>query len=176
MHIFSRLYGENSSSPRDLFQEYTEKIWNCPEVRLKMHETTICNSNYAILLATIGNYEEANNLLEKTLAEKKTDWNYYNEHLLSTNLGMIKYLMGDVEKALELEKHCKDLIDQKLVPTFSPAFIKKRSKIIINIYSHNKKIDNVLVPLSVQQTLSTGYCSDNYYRPLLFSDINYWAD
>jgi len=176
MHIFSRLYGENSSSPRDLFQEYNEKIWNCPEVRLKMHETTICNSNYAILLATIGNYEEANNLLEKTLAEKKTDWNYYNEYLLSTNLGMIKYLMGDVEKALELEKHCKDLIDQKLVPTFSPAFIKKRSKIIINIYSHNKKIDNVLVPLSVQQTLSTGYCSDNYYRPLLFSDINYWAD
>lgn len=176
MHIFSRLYGENSNSPIFLYQEYTEKVWDCPEVRFKMHETAICNSNYAILLAAIGNYEEANNLLEKTLAEKQADWNYYNEYLLSTNLGMIKYLMGDIERASEMEKHCKDLIDQKMVPTFSAAFIKKRSNIILNIYSRKKKIDNVLVPLSAQQTLSTGYCSDNYYRPLLFSDINYWAD
>lgn len=176
MYIFSRLYGDNPNSPTCLYQEYTEKIWNCPKVRFKMHETAICNSNYAILLAAIGNYEEANNLLENTLAEKKADWNYYNEYLLSTNLGIIKYLMGDIVKALELEEHCKDLIEQKLVPTFSTVFIKKRSKIITNIYSHKKNIDNVLVPLSVQQTLSTGYCSDNYYRPLLFSDINYWAD
>lgn len=176
MHIFSRLYGGNTSSPRDLYQEYTEKIWNHPEVRGKMHETAICDSNYAILLAAVGNYEDADNILEKVLTESENDWNYYNEYLLSTNLGMIKYLKGDTGKALELENHCKDLIEQKLVPTFSLAFIKRRSKIITNIYSNEKKIDNVLAPLSAQQTLSTGYCSDNYYRPLLFSDINYWAD
>lgn len=26
------------------------------------------------------------------------------------------------------------------------------------------------------QYASTGYCSDNYVRLLLFSDINYWTD
>ncbi len=44
------------------------------------------------------------------------------------------------------------------------------------IYQKAKPIENVIMPLSVRQTLSTGYCSDNYVRLLLFSDINYWTD
>lgn len=176
MYIFSKLYGNISASPQELFIEYTKKIWNHPEIKFKMHEMVICNSNYAILLAASGNFEFACNLLQKTLNELETDWNYYNEYLVSTNLGMMKYLLGDASGALKLETHCKELIDKKKVPTFSYAFIKKRTHILHNIYSEKKPVDNVLVPLNAQQTLSTGYCSDNYFRPLLFSDINYWAD
>ena len=44
------------------------------------------------------------------------------------------------------------------------------------IYQKAKPVENVIMPLSVRQTLSTGYCSDNYVRLLLFSDINYWTD
>ena len=136
----------------------------------------IGNSNYAILLAASGNFELAYNLLQKTLNELKADWNYYNEYLISTNLGMMKYLLGDVSGAIKIETHCKELIDKKKVPTFSYAFIKKRTHILHDIYLEKKPVDNVLVPLNTKQTLSTGYCSDNYFRPLLFSDINYWAD
>lgn len=176
MYIFSKLYGNISANPQELFIDYTEKIWNCPKIKDKMHEMVICNSNYAILLAASGDFEFAGNLLQKTLNEFETDWNYYNDYLVSTNLGMIKYLLGDVSKALKLETHCKELIDKKKVPTFSYAFIKKRTYILHDIYLEKKPINNVLVPLNAQQTLSTGYCSDNYFRPLLFSDINYWAD
>lgn len=176
MYIFSKLYGNTSDTPEKLFQEYSEKIWDIPEVRFKMHEMAICNSNCAILLASVRNYKDAHELLENSLNEIKRGWNKYNEYLISTNLGMIKYIMGDISGAVELEEHCKKLIDNKSVPTFSPAFIKKRTRILLNIYSNKEKVDNVLLPLSAQQTLSTGYCSDNYFRPLLFSDINYWAD
>lgn len=176
MHIFSKLYGGASDTPEDLLRDYSEKIWDFPEIRFKMHEMAICNSNYIILLASVGNFEEAHELLKNTLDESNRNRNKYNDYLLSTNLGMIKYLLGDISGALELEEHCKNLIENKLVPTFSPAFIKKRTLILIDIYSQKKAIDNVLVPLSTQQILSTGYCSDNYFRPLLFSDINYWAD
>lgn len=176
MYIFSRLYGNASDTPEELLRDYSEKIWNFPEIRFKMHEVTICNSNYGILLAAVGNYEEAHELLKRTLAENRGNQNKYNDYLLSTNLGMIKYLLGDVSGALELEERCKYLIDNKLVPTFSPAFIKKRTLILLDIYSQKKTVDNILVPLCTKQTLSTGYCSNNYFRPLLFSDINYWAD
>lgn len=176
MYIFSKLYGNISASPQELFIDYTEKIWNHPEIKFKMHEMVICNSNYAILLAASGNFEFACSLLQKTLNELEADWNYYNEYLVSTNLGMMKYLLGDISGALKLEIHCKDLIDKKKVPTFSYAFIKKRTQILHDIYLQKYPVDNVLVPLTAQQTLSTGYCSDNYFRPLLFSDINYWAD
>lgn len=176
MYIFSKLYGSASVTPEDLLKEYSDKIWNSPEVRLKMHEMTICNSNYAILLAAVGNFEEAHEYFKKTLDETTGKRNKYDDYLLSTNLGMIKYLLGDISGALELEEYCKNLIDKKLVPTFSHAFIKKRTLILHDIYSQKKTVDNVLIPLCIQQTLSTGYCSDNYFRPLLFSDINYWAD
>jgi tetratricopeptide (TPR) repeat protein len=176
MLIFSKLYGNISVSPQELFADYTKKIWNRPEIKSKMHEMVICNSNYAILLAASGNFKFACSLLQKTLNELDADWNYYNEYLVSTNLGMMKYLLGDVSGALMLETHCKELIDKKKVPTFSYAFIKKRTHILHDIYLEKKPIDNVLVPLNAQQTLSTGYCSDNYFRPLLFSDINYWTD
>lgn len=176
MYIFSKLYGNSSVSPQELLTDYTEKVWNRPEIKFKMHEMVIGNSNYAILLAASGNFELAYNLLQKTLNELKADWNYYNEYLISTNLGMMKYLLGDVSGAIKIETHCKELIDKKKVPTFSYAFIKKRTHILHDIYLEKKPVDNVLVPLNTQQTLSTGYCSDNYFRPLLFSDINYWAD
>ena len=176
MYIFSKLYGTTFANPQELLADYTEKIWNHPEIKTKMHEMAICNSNYAILLAASGNYEYASNLLQKTLNELSADWNYYNEYLISTNLGMMKYLMGDISEALRLEAHCKELIDKKMVPTFSYAFIKKRTHILSDVYIGKRPVDNVLTPLIAQQTLSTGYCSDNYFRPLLFSDINYWAD
>ncbi|MGN0505896.1 MAG: hypothetical protein ACI4FZ_05000 [Lachnospiraceae bacterium] len=176
MYIFSKLYGNISASPQELFIDYTEKIWNRPEIKFKMHEMVICNSNYAILLAASGDLVYAHNLLQETLNILERHLNYYNEYLISTNLGMIKYLLGDVSGALELETHCKELIDKKKVPTFSYAFLKKRTHILHDIYLAKRPIDNVLVPLNAQQTLSTGYCSDNYFRPLLFSDINYWAD
>ena len=176
MCIFSKLYGNISANPEELFIDYTEKIWNRPEIKLKMHEMVICNSNYAILLAASGDFESACSILQKTLDELEAHWNYYNEYLISTNLGMMKYLLGDVSGAMKLESHCKELIDKKKVPTFSYAFIKKRTHILHDIYLEKKPIDNVLVPLNERQILSTGYCSDNYFRPLLFSDINYWAD
>lgn len=176
MYIFSELYGNISTNPEDLFIDYTEKIWNRPEIKLKMHEMVICNSNYAILLAASGDFESACSILQRTLDELEAHRNYYNEYLIFTNLGMMKYLLGDVSEALKLESHCKELIDQKKVPTFSYTFIKKRTHILHDIYLEKKPIDNVLVPLNARQTLSTGYCSDNYFRPLLFSDINYWAD
>lgn len=176
MYIFAKLYGNTLDTPAELIKEYSEKIWDIPEIRIKMHEMVICNSNYAILLASVGNYKEAHELLERTLNDSTGNGNKYNDYLISTNLGMIKYFLGNISGALELEEHCKCLIDNKLVPTFSPAFIKKRSLLLLDIYSQEKIINNVLVPLSPQQTLSTGYCSDNYFRPLLFSDINYWAD
>lgn len=176
MYIFSKLYGNTSDTPVELFRDYSEKIWDSPEIRLKMHEKSICNSNYAILLSSTGKFEEAHRLLKSTLCETDGNKNKYNDYLLSTNLGMINYILGDVSSALVLEEHCKNLIDNKLVPSFSPAFIKKRTLILLDIYSQKKTVDNVLVPLSTQQILSTGYCSDNYFRPLLFSDINYWAD
>lgn len=176
MYIFTKLYGSTTDTPEELLRDYSEKIWNLPEIRFKMHEKAICNSNYMILLASVGNFEEAHELMKRTFEEATRSRNKYNDYLLSTNLGMIKYLLGDVSGALELEEHCKNLIDNKLVPTFSTAFIKKRTLILLDIYSKKKSIDNVLVPLSSQQILSTGYCSDNYFRPLLFSDINYWAD
>ena len=176
IYIFSKLYGSAPDTPEELLREYSEKVWNFPEIRFKMHERAICNSNYAILLASVKNFEEAHEILKKTLDESSGNGNKYHDYLLSTNLGMIKYLLGDISGALALEKYCKNLIDNKLVPTFSPAFMKKRTLILLDIYSQKKIVDNVLIPLSTQQTLSTGYCSDNYFRPLLFSDINYWAD
>ena len=176
MYIFAKLYGNTTDSPQELFTDYTVKIWNRPDIKFKMHEKVICNSNYAILLAASGNYEYACSLLQETLNEFEADWNYYNEYLVSTNLGMMKYLLGDVQGALKLETHCKELIDAKKVPIFSYAFIKKRTHILYDLYSKKKPVENVLIPLNAQQTLSTGYCSDNYFRPLLFSDINYWAD
>ena len=104
------------------------------------------------------------------------EWNYYCEYLISTNLGMLKYILGDISGALELETYCKKMIDEKKVPTFSYPFIKKRTYILHDIYIKKEPVDNVLLPIKPQQILSTGYCSDNYFRPLLFSDINYWAD
>lgn len=176
MYIFSKLYGSASDTPEELFRDYFEKIWDFPEIRFKMHEMPICNSNYVILLASVEKFEEAHELLKRTFEQTHGNMNKYNDYLLSTNLGMIKYLLGDISGALELEEHCNNLIENRLVPTFSPAFIKKRTLILLDIYSQKKTVDNILSPLSTRQTLSTGYCSDNYFRPLLFSDINYWAD
>lgn len=176
MYIFSKLYGKFSNTPQELLDKYNEKVWQHPEIKLKMHEMTICKSNYAILLAASGKYEVAHNLLQKTLDNFTVEWNYYCEYLISTNLGMLKYILGDISGALELETYCKKMIDEKKVPTFSYPFIKKRTYILHDIYIKKEPVDNVLLPIKPQQILSTGYCSDNYFRPLLFSDINYWAD
>ena len=175
MYIFSRLYGNTDDSPNDLFEEYSKKVWNIPEIRSKMHEMAICSSNYAILLASVGKLDEANNLLQKTINDI-TEVDKYSLYLLSTNLGMIKYLLGDTQNAIELESYCKKMIEDNLVPTFSYAFINKRSSVLLDIYSQKKSVDNVLKILTKTSILSTGYYSDNYFRPLLFSDINYWAD
>ena len=176
MYIFSRLYGNTSDTPQALLKEYNQKIWEKKHIKNKMHEMTICNSNYAILLAATGKFEEAFKILHNTITNQKVTWNHYNEYLLLTNFGIIKYILGDISGAIELESHCKKLIEQNLVPTFSHIFIKKRNQVLLDIYCSKKSIDNVLLPLSGYQTLSTGYCSDNYLRPLLFSDINYWCD
>lgn len=176
MYIFSRLYGNTSDTPQILLKEYNQKIWKIAHVKNKMHEMTICNSNYAILLAATGKFEEAFEILHNTISNQKITWNHYNEYLLSTNLGMIKYILGDISGAIELELHCKKLIEQNLVPIFSPVFIKKRTRMLLDIYHSKNTVDNVLLPLKAHQTLSTGYSSDNYLRPLLFSDINYWCD
>lgn len=176
MYIFSRLYGGTNETPNELYIEYSDTIWNCNSIKCKMHEEAICNSNYSILLASVGKLQDACDILQSTLSTLNKNGNKYNIYLLSTNLGMIKYLLGDAAEAIKLESYCQSLITNKLVPIFSFAFIKRRSDILLNVYTEKKYISNVLEILSEKQTLSTGYCSDNYFRPLLFSDINYWAD
>lgn len=176
MYIFSRLYGGTNETPNELYMEYSDTIWNCNSIKCKMHEEAICNSNYSILLASVGKLQDACDILQSTLSTLNKNGNKYNIYLLSTNLGMIKYLLGDAAEAIKLESYCQSLITSKLVPIFSFAFIKKRSNILLNVYTEKKYISNVLEILCEKQTLSTGYCSDNYFRPLLFSDINYWAD
>ena len=85
-------------------------------------------------------------------------------------------MFGDSKMAYILEQSCKQLVEKKLVPTFSYPFLKKRCSIMLEIYQKAITIESVIKPLSTQQILSTGYCSDNYVRLLLFSDINYWTD
>lgn len=85
-------------------------------------------------------------------------------------------MRGNSKEALKLESDCRKDITAKLIPTFSYPFLLKRNDVLCNIYKNNQPVDNTLIPLKENQTLSTGYCSDNYLRILLFSDINYWTD
>lgn len=176
MYVFSKLYAQDSN-PQSLLKEYEENILENYDIRNKMHEPFICKSNYAILLAATGRIEKAYIILKEAWKEcQNSQKGYYNKYLLQTNLAAIEYLRGNSEEALKLESDCKKDIAAKLIPTFSYPFLQKRNDVLCNIYQNKKTVDNVLTPLKGNQTLSTGYCSDNYMRLLLFSDINYWTD
>lgn len=176
MYIFSSLYETDSPNPQALYDEYTQKVWECSDIRSKMHEQEICNSNYAILLSAVGKYEEASTLLQETLDSFQSEWQNYSRYLLLTNLSILRYILGDCAMATELAKQCDNLVENNLVPIFAQCFLEQRSKILNDIFKNKKQINNLLIPLSPRKTLASGYCSDNYFRPLLFSDINYWAD
>lgn len=177
MYTFAKLYSEVSVNPKTLLQEYEKNVWNKYDIRNKMHEPIICISNYAILQVAAGNIQKAYKLLDEAWEEcRNLKKGYYNLYLVQTNLAAVEYLRGNSCKALELESSCKSFIDKKLIPTFSYPFLKKRNLVLCNIYQNEHPVDNVLVPLEESQILSTGYCSDNYMRLLLFSDINYWTD
>lgn len=176
MYIFTRLYKNYPDTPSNLIEEYNT-IWLNDAIRLKMHEPLICNSNYSILLAATGKVQEAQQLLNNSLVNTSgNSLGNYNKYLLQTNLAAVEYLCGNIDRAILLESNCKSLIEQKSVPTFSYPFLQKRFGIMLDIYSNKKPMEDVLKPLAITQRLSTGYCSDNYTRPMLFSDINYWTD
>ncbi len=177
MHIFADLYKDNSTNPQLLLHKYDTLVWNQTYTRTRMHEPYICESNYSILLAAAGHIGKARTLLRKSLQQCQAEsYNAYSRYLLQTNLAGIEYLCGDSQMAYLLEQSCKQLVEKKLVPTFSYPFLQKRCSIMLEIYQKAITIESVIKPLSTQQILSTGYCSDNYVRLLLFSDINYWTD
>lgn len=176
MYIFSKLYSQDGN-PQQLLREYEETVWENYNIRDKMHEPFICKSNYAILLTAAGEMEKAYKILKEAWKEcQNAQKGYYNKYLLQTNLAGIEYLRGNSKEALKLESDCRKDITAKLIPTFSYPFLLKRNDVLCNIYKNNQPVDNTLIPLKENQTLSTGYCSDNYLRILLFSDINYWTD
>lgn len=177
MHIFADLYKTVPADAQSLLLKYNKQVWDQEYIRIRMHEPFICDSNYSILLAAAGHIRKARTLLRRSLRQcKESSDSIYERYLLQTNLAGMEYLCGDRQKAYMLEQECKQLVDQKLVPIFSYPFLQKRCSIMMEIYQKATPIDNVIKPLSIQQTLSTGYCSDNYVRLLLFSDINYWTD
>ena len=177
MHIFADLYMNSPVNAQSLLDKYDKLVWNQDYIRSRMHEPFICASNYSILLAAAGHTRKACVLLRKSLQQCRVQsQSVYCRYLLQTNLAAIEYLCGDSQKAYLLEQSCKQLVEQKLVPIFSYPFLQKRCNLMMEIYQKAKPIENVIMPLSVRQTLSTGYCSDNYVRLLLFSDINYWTD
>lgn len=177
MHIFADLYMNSPVNAQSLLDKYDKLVWNQDYIRSRMHEPFICASNYSILLTAAGHTRKACVLLRKSLQQCRVQsQSVYCRYLLQTNLAAIEYLCGDSQKAYLLEQSCKQLVEQKLVPIFSYPFLQKRCNLMMEIYQKAKPVENVIMPLSVRQTLSTGYCSDNYVRLLLFSDINYWTD
>lgn len=177
MHIFADLYMNSPVNAQSLLDKYDKLVWNQDYIRSRMHEPFICASNYSILLTAAGHTRKACVLLRKSLQQCRVQsQSVYCRYLLQTNLAAIEYLCGDNQKAYLLEQSCKQLVEQKLVPIFSYPFLQKRCNLMMEIYQKAKPVENVIMPLSVRQTLSTGYCSDNYVRLLLFSDINYWTD
>lgn len=178
MRIFAILYAEGQTlSPKKLLCEYEQTVWENYDMKNRMHEPFICKSNYAILLAASGRIQDARYILEEALEEcRGAKKGSYNQYLLQTNLGGVEFLLGNFDRALRLEGSCKKEIDEKLIPTFSYPFLKKRNLVLCELYQKRLPVDNILIPLKPTQILSTGYCSDNYMRLLLFSDINYWTD
>lgn len=175
MYIFVRLYKDEPENAEKLIVEYNEIYLN-EVVKSKMHEPLICSSNYAILLTATSQINKARLLLEESLKSLNSSIGNYEKYLLQTNLAAVEYLSGNCERAIELELLCKKLIDGKKVPSFSYPYLQRRSSLMLDIFANNKPIKDVLEPLAPMQRLSTGYCSNNYTRAMLFSDINYWTD
>lgn len=174
MYTFAALFAHKKNIGV-LLEDYNKLVWNDAATRERMHEPYLCVSNYAMLLAANGAYNDAYKLIFDAQTKCPTD-KLYEQFILTTNLSALEYMNGNVEKAIQLEEKCCRMTETGKIPNFSKPFLPKRNAILMACYQERRPIAQIDLPLEPKQVLATGYCSDNYTRLMLFSDINYWAN
>ncbi|SHN54765.1 hypothetical protein SAMN04487896_0605 [Paenibacillus sp. ov031] len=158
---------------KDAFDSYNQLIWEDEVARSNLHEEFICISNYALLLLSLDDpykTQDATQYLEETLKYTNEFTDSYDLFLITTNLGVAKYLSGDTEQAITIEKRC-DQILARGIAYFDNALLNKRHEALLYYYQNNKSKSHVLKILNDKNDYTS-----NYFRLGLFSNIEYWAD
>ncbi|MGN7412511.1 hypothetical protein [Paenibacillus sp. SAF-068] len=158
---------------KDAFDSYNERIWEDEEARSNLHEEFICISNHALLLLSFNDphkTQDATKYLEETLKYTNEFTDPYDLFLLTTNLGVAKYLSGDIEQAIAVEKQCESILARGIA-YFDNDLLSKRHEALLYYYQNNNNKSHVLMILNGKNDYTI-----NYNRLGLFSNIEYWAD
>lgn len=142
-------------------------------IHAEVTTSIVLNVNHAIMLAYNGEIGTSKSMLalerERLIEFKNVE--FYYCYLVDTNLAVLEYLIGDQQRAIEMNEELIEHTHQSEEPYFS-----KRNIALQQAFSHTSPADKASWLRNRLITEGKDSCWNYYGRKLLFGELEFWSE